>query len=554
VGSPTECALLIWINQLNVTYEDIRKNGPKVVRQFPFSSARKRMSVVIELADGRHRLYTKGAAEMILHLSTNLIMSDGTVDVLSESAKEEYLQSIEKMASNGLRTLCMAYRDLDNFDVNGNYEDDLSGPEQELTLLAIVGIADPVRAEVPDSVVTCQKAGITVRMVTGDNILTAKYIASQCGILSRGGVALEGPEFAAKSDAEIDELLPRLQVLARSAPTDKERLVHRLKVHDELVSVTGDGANDVKAMKKAHVGLAMGGGSDVAKQASDIVILDDNFTSILKSVMWGRCVFDNIRKFLQFQLTVNVAALAVAGFAAVVGQEPLTAVQLLWVNMIMDSFGALALATEPPTEALLNRPPKNVAHPKTSLLSPEMLKMILGQSIYQTFVLLGGLVCLPRVDNWFGWSTGLGGDDSLIVVHSIIFNAFIFCQLFNLVACRRVNPGEHNVLSGLHKNWAFLAILIGSTIVQVFLVGFTWDGHVTSSGNPERLLPFLDWIGVIFGTVPLPWQAWLFCIAVGLVGFGWGMVLRFIPAPVEKIYKGTHSADDEKEKLNVQAD
>lgn len=305
VGSPTECALLVWINKLNVDYDDLRKTGPKSVRQFPFSSDRKRMSCVIPLDDGGYRLYAKGASEIILRRCTSFINENGETIELDEEKKEEYLQLIESMASNGLRTLCMAYRDFKVFDVSGEYDEDDEPPEMKLTLIALVGIADPVREEVPNAVRTCQRAGITVRMVTGDNILTAKYIAKQCGIYTDDGVALEGPEFARKTDEELDAILPRLQILARSAPTDKERLVNRLQLNSELVSVTGDGANDVKALKKAHVGLAMGGGSDVAKQASDIVILDDNFTSILKSVKWGRCVFDNIRKFLQFQLTVN---------------------------------------------------------------------------------------------------------------------------------------------------------------------------------------------------------------------------------------------------------
>ena len=273
--------------------------------------------------------------------------------------------------------------------------------------------------------------------------------------------------------------------------------MNRLKINSELVAVTGDGANDVKALKKAHVGLAMGGGSDVAKQASDIVILDDNFTSILKSVMWGRCVFDNIRKFLQFQLTVNVAALAVAAFSALANKEPLTAVQLLWVNLIMDSFGALALATEPPTEALLDRAPKNVAHPKTSLISPEMWKMILGGALYQTFVLLGGLFLLPHLDlNLGGVVPGADRDYDERVVNTMIFNSFILCQLFNLIACRKVSSSARSL-------WCspFLTPRRSTRESTTFLQDFT--GTLSSSSSSSEKQQFRSSWLVSHGQVTL---------------------------------------------------
>lgn len=204
----------------------------------------------------------------------------------------------------------------------------------------------------------------------------------------------------------------------------------------------------------------------------------------------------------------------------------------------MDSFGALALATEPPTEALLERPPKNVAHKKQSLLSPEMYKMILGQSLYQTVVLLGGVVALPYYKQ--------DGVQVLsqLEINSIIFNSFIMCQLFNLIACRKINPKEYNIFAGLHKNFVFLLILLLEAVVQFFLVGFT-IGKENDDGSPERILFFLDWIGVIFETAPLNIWAWLFCIGIGFVGFIWGIILRFIPVPAEKNYKGDLDEDDE---------
>jgi Ca2+-transporting ATPase len=243
-----------------------------------------------------------------------------------------------------------------------------------------------VRAEVPDAVAVCKRAGITVRMVTGDNTYTAQHIARECGILSEGGIALEGPDFRNRSDEELKEVLPKVQVLARSSPADKFKLVHLLKEMGEVVAVTGDGTNDAPALKESDVVLAMGiAGTEVAKEAADIVILDDNFRSIVKAVLWGRSVFNNIRKFLMFQLTVNFVALVVAFVAAVgSGETPLNVLQLLWVNLIMDSLAALALATEAPTPELLEEKPHGRNEP---LINGAMWRQIVGQVFYQITVL-----------------------------------------------------------------------------------------------------------------------------------------------------------------------
>jgi len=542
VGQPTECALLNWINKMGHDYEKIRQSGPNVVLRFAFSSARKRMSTMIPKPgdDEGYRLYTKGASEIILDRCISMLDSDGYPQPLTEEKKAEYLNFIEQMAGKGLRTIALAYRDFDFFDFldknnnNNNEEVDPhlqaeyeNATENRLVLIGLTGIEDPVRVEVPKAVRTCQEAGITVRMVTGDNVLTAKSIAAQCNIWKEGLVALEGPEFAKMSDDEIDKVLPKLVILARSSPSDKIRLVKRLKANKELVAVTGDGTNDAPALRGAHIGLAMGGGTEVARDASDIIILDDNFSSIVKAVMWGRSVFDNIRKFLQFQLTVNVSAMAIAALSALVNLQPLTAVQLLWVNLIMDSLGALALATERPTDALLTRPPKNISHPNYSLLSPEMWKMIIGQSIYQIFVLYGGLFLIPILVD-----TIEEGSETL---DSIVFNSFIWCQLFNLISCRKINPREFNIFEKFFSNWLFLIVLLIEFVIQFFLVGI----NLKDEGEEgERIMPFLDFIGVIFTTVPLTPIQWAFCIAVGFVGFLWGFILKLFPTPPEKIYKG----------------
>jgi calcium-translocating P-type ATPase len=275
-------------------------------------------------------------------------------------------------------------------------------------------------------------------MVTGDNLTTAKKIAEQCGIYNpkNGGIALEGPEFNRiykNNPEDIDPLLPNLQVLARSSPQDKLHLVKRLRKNAQVVSVTGDGTNDAPALKKAHVGLAMGiAGTEVAKQAADIIIMDDNFTTIVKTVKWGRNVFDNIRKFLQFQLTVNLAALVIVLVGAASKQgTPLKAVQLLWVNLIMDSFAALALATEKPNDALLRRLPINIRQAR--FISNKMLKHIAGQAIWQVAVLLV-ILYVPSIFKVEHLSDAHYG---------VIFNVFVWMQIFNEINSRKINDGTH---------------------------------------------------------------------------------------------------------------
>eukprot|EP01092_Planopodium_desertum_P005007 TRINITY_DN2129_c0_g1_i2.p1 TRINITY_DN2129_c0_g1~~TRINITY_DN2129_c0_g1_i2.p1 ORF type:complete len:272 (-),score=68.45 TRINITY_DN2129_c0_g1_i2:34-810(-) len=256
---------------------------------------------------------------------------------------------------------------------------------------------------------------------------------------------MEGEEFGLKTDEEIDEILPVLQVLARSRPEDKLRLVQRLKIHDEIVGATGDGTNDALALKEANVGLAMGiAGTAVAKEAADIIIMDDNFASIVKSVLWGRSVYANIRKFLMFQLTVNVAALIVSFIGAVTGYgSPLRAVQLLWVNLIMDTMAALALATETPSPDLLLEKPHGKTEP---LISNRMWKHIIGQGIYQTIILLGILYAGGHVFEVYSRST---------LHYSIIFNAFVWCQIFNEFNARKIND-EFNIFENIHRSYIFL--------------------------------------------------------------------------------------------------
>ncbi|MEW5301157.1 MAG: hypothetical protein WDW36_004035 [Sanguina aurantia] len=464
VGNRTECALLLMLRGWGMDYVSIRaQNKERLMRLlgfasarkmggalFGFSSARKMASALVTLPapETGTRLYNKGAAEWVLKDCVSSMDGGGNVIPFGDSEREELLAVVTDMASRGLRCLALAYTDYDGsqgrraqqFLRPENFCDDGDALAHDLILLAIVGIKDPVRKEVPEAVATCQRAGITVRMVTGDNIHTATHIARECGILpppkqsrrddscssslllydgtaagrqrsdardaaqdlemgesSLGFLSMEGPEFRAMPEAEALRMLPRLRVLARSSPEDKLMLVKLLKKSGEVVAVTGDGTNDAPALKESDVGLAMGiSGTEVAKEAADIVILDDNFSSIVKSVLWGRSVFSNIRKFLQFQLTVNLVALMIAFIGAIVGSsQPLNVLQLLWVNLIMDTMGALALATEYPHPDLLLEKP----HGRTeNLINKKMWKHIFVQGAYQFFWLC---ICLYALPKWF---------------------------------------------------------------------------------------------------------------------------------------------------------
>jgi len=335
IGSKTECALLVLAHKLGYDYVKLRHDS-KILQVFPFSSEKKRMSTIIS-ESGTPRIYTKGASEIILGLCVDYIDASGNKKALGAELQEELKSTIEKMANEGLRTLCLGYKDLKEVQ-----EESTVAPDDNLTLLAIVGIKDPLRAEVPDAIRICKQAGITVRMVTGDNKLTASRIAADCGILTAtaGEVVMEGPDFRKLTDDQLDAILPKLKVLARSSPSDKHRLVTRLKALKEVVAVTGDGTNDGPALKAADVGFGMGiAGTEIAKEAADIIIMDDNFASIVQAVKWGRCVRGNIQKFLQFQLTVNMVALTIALVAAASGYgEPIRPIQFLWVNLIQDTL------------------------------------------------------------------------------------------------------------------------------------------------------------------------------------------------------------------------
>ncbi|CAD6343948.1 unnamed protein product [Miscanthus lutarioriparius] len=418
------------------------------------------MGVVIQLPEGALRAHCKGASEIILASCSKYLNEEGNVVPLDEGTIDHLKATIDSFANEALRTLCLAYMEVqDGFSVNDQI------PTDGYTCIGIVGIKDPVRPGVKESVAICRSAGITVRMVTGDNINTAKAIARECGILTEGGIAIEGPDFRTKSEEELTQLIPKIQVMARSSPLDKHTLVKHLRTKlDEVVAVTGDGTNDAPALHEADIGLAMGiAGTEVAKESADVIILDDNFSTIVTVAKWGRSVYINIQKFVQFQLTVNVVALVVNfSSACLTGSAPLTAVQLLWVNMIMDTLGALALATEPPNNELMKRTPVGR---KGNFISNIMWRNILGQAFYQFLV-------------------------------------------FNEVNSREME--RINVFEGILNNNVFIAVLGSTVIFQFIIIQFLGDFANTTP------LTLNQWIACIFiGFIGMPIAAIVKMIPVG---------------------------------------
>ncbi|KAI3410632.1 uncharacterized protein J3R85_018634 [Psidium guajava] len=432
-GSPTEKAILRWGLKLGMNFEATRLES-SIIHVFPFNSEKKRGGVALKLMDSEVHVHWKGAAEIVLSSCTRYIDLNDQVAALDEIKMMLFKKAIEDMAASSLRCVAIAYRTYDLKDIPTDEEQltEWALPEDELILLAVVGLKDPCRPCVKDAVRLCQKSGVKVRMVTGDNLQTAKAIALECGILGSDADAtepnlIEGKAFRALSAFEREETAEKISVMGRSSPNDKLLLVQALKKRGHVVAVTGDGTNDAPALHEADIGLAMGiQGTEVAKESSDIIILDDNFASVVKVVRWGRSIYANIQKFIQFQLTVNVAALVINVVAAVSsGNVPLNAVQLLWVNLIMDTLGALALATEPPTDHLMHRPPVGRREP---LITNIMWRNLLIQAVYQ--------VCVLLVLNFRGRSLlNLKSDssDANKVKNTLIFNAFVLCQVSDIL-------------------------------------------------------------------------------------------------------------------------
>lgn len=517
IGSKTETALLILAKEhLAMGPVSQERANAKILHVVPFDSGRKCMGVVAELENGRARLYIKGASEIMLEKCTQVIRDPSaglTTAPLTDDNRDTIKRLIETYARGSLRTIGLIYRDFDKWPpkfARRGGDDSEKGdiPFEEISrnmvFAGMVGIMDPLRPGVREAVRDCQRAGVIVRMVTGDNKLTAEAIAGDCGILQPNSIILEGPEFRNMTKAQQEEIIPRLHVLARSSPDDKRILVKRLKDMGEIVAVTGDGTNDAPALKMADIGFSMGiAGTEVAKEASAIILMDDNFSSIVKALKWGRAVNDAVKRFLQFQLTVNITAVIVTFVSSVSNDEEksvLTAVQLLWVNLIMDTLAALALATDPPHDSVLSRKPERKG---SSIISITMWKMIFGQALYQL------LICFLI---YFGKGNVLPAYDADVTdeeIQTLVFNTFVWMQIFNQWNNRRLD-NHFNIFEGITKNLYFfiISLIMCGGQVLIVLVG----------GDVFQIAPQ--------GQTPAMWG---YAIVLGLLSIPVGVVIRLIP-------------------------
>jgi Ca2+-transporting ATPase len=433
VGNPTEQALLRWLVSQGVDYEQLREENPMTSRE-PFSTERKYMSTTVGDVT-----YIKGAPEIVMEKCS-----------IEADMRQQMEAQLRDWQQHAMRTLAIA---------------------QDKTLLAIVAISDPLRKEVPEAIGQCRQAGIDVKIVTGDTSATAQEIARQIGI---EGDVMTGSDFAAMSDEEALQRITSLKVMSRARPTDKQRLVSLLQQQGEVVAVTGDGTNDAPALNRAHVGLSLGSGTSVAKQASDITLIDDSFRSIVQAVMWGRSLYKNIQRFVFFQLVVNVTALLLVLFGSLIGTElPLTITQILWINLIMDTFAAMALASLPPSREVMHERPRS----RDAFIITHGMMRGIGFIGGLFFIFMGSLL-------WY-FERVAGVDD---VELTVFFTIFVMLQWWNLFNARMLGS-THSAFRRLWACKAFLMVLMLVLVGQWLIVTFG---------------------GQMFRTVPLSWQTWLY--------------------------------------------
>ncbi|MDL2221684.1 calcium-translocating P-type ATPase, PMCA-type [Parabacteroides sp. OttesenSCG-928-N08] len=474
LGNPTEAALLLWLNKQKINYLDLREEAP-VLDQLTFSTERKYMATVVDSPLlGKKVLYVKGAPEIVLAQSARVLSDQGITSVEAKKpAIDELLLSYQNQA---MRTLGFAYQVIDEtgdmafFSEGKLYHTDL-------TFIGVVAISDPVRADVPAAVQSCIDAGIDVKIVTGDTPGTAKEIGRQIGIWhAEDGERniITGPDFEALSDEEAFNRVMELRIMCRARPTDKQRLVQLLQKNNAVVAVTGDGTNDAPALKAAQVGLSMGDGTSVAKEASDITILDNSFSSITRAVMWGRSLYRNIQKFLLFQLTINVTACLIVLIGSLIGTEsPLTITQMLWVNLIMDTFAAAALASLPPNERVMKDKPRRSGKGGDFIISRPMSYTIFGVGITFVAILIGILLYYQDL-----------GITSYEL--SKFFTIFVMMQFWNMFNAKAFMEGK-SAFANLRESKTFLFVALIILVGQYLIVTFG---------------------GEMFNVVPLSWRDW----------------------------------------------
>lgn len=488
LGNPTEGALLLWLHGRRVDYNTIRSRA-EITEELPFSTERKYMATVVRAKDGKRILYVKGAPEIVIDLCNNLPVG---------ITRKEIDATLRDYQNQAMRTLAFAYKVLaeGEFPV-GKDKIEVSG----LCFLGIIAISDPVRSDVPDAVKEVLDAGIKVKIVTGDTPATAKEIGRQIGLWEKGidedKAIITGVEFAALTDEQLLNRVEDLRIIARARPMDKKRLVEALQKKNEVVAVTGDGTNDAPALKAAQVGLSMGDGTSVAKDASDITIIDNSFTSIGRAVMWGRSLYHNIQRFILFQMTVNIVACLIVAVGAFMGmQSPLTVTQMLWVNLIMDTFAAMALASLPPTRSVMDEKPRSR---DAFIINKGMWEQIVGIGVIFFIILFAlfyyfehtTLTSLTQLGGLpLGENTGLSPYEL-----SLFFTIFVFLQFWNMFNARAYATGR----SAFHFKdcGGFLTIALLILVGQILIVT---KGGLFFSVVP---LSLTDWVIIIAGTSPV---------------------------------------------------
>ena len=465
VGNPTEGALLVFAQKAGTSYQNLRERT-EISDLYPFSSDTKNMTCCVRKEKG-YIVYTKGSPEKILALCN--------VDPDTRRRAEEEIVGLQKRAR---RVLGFAHKEVSSRPASR------ADAERGMVFDGFVGIADPLRAEVKDAVNSCKTAGIEVKMLTGDNIVTASAIAEELGLLEEGHIAVEASYLEKLSDEEFSKVLPTVRVIARSTPLLKMRVVKELKSKGNVVAVTGDGINDAPALKNADVGIAMGiSGTEVSKEAADIVLLNDSFSTIVTTVKWGRGIYENFKRFIQFQLTVNVASVLLVFLCTVLGlfwegfESPFSALDLLWINIIMDGPPALTLGLEPIRNDLMSRKPTARSE---SIISREMMVRIAVNGVFMC------LVCMAQMKFNF---LGIGAEE----VSTAVFTMFVLFQLFNALNCREL--GDKSIFPNFFKN----KLMLGA-----FVVAFALQIIITQFG------------GKVFGTVPLEVLDWLKVLGVSL--------------------------------------
>lgn len=484
VGNPTEGAVLLALHEEGISCTEVR-NGFRLIRQYPFRTEVKMMGTFgVSPVLGKTVLHVKGAPEIVL-ANCSLFRDATGVHPLTGEVRREIAAGFLAAQTEGCRTLAFAYREYD-----GEAAERLTDFAEELIYLGFISIADPVRPEVPAAVENCRRAGISIKIVTGDTPATAGEIGRQIRLWQtesdRTGAVMEGREFDALTDEETRSRVGSLRLIARARPNDKMKLVKALQANGEVVAVTGDGTNDAPALNYADVGISMGkAGTAIAREASDIILLDDSFGTIAKAVLWGRSLYLNIQRFIMFQLTINVAAVGIALLGPFIGVGlPLTVIQMLWINLIMDTLAALALATEPPNPEVMNQPPRS---PRAFIVTPAMAWNIFGTAAF-VLVCIAGFILFSR-------STGREGSLEML---TFLFTGFVLLQFWNLLNIKCFGSNR-SIFSRLGENPTYWLVALGILIGQILIVQF--------GGQVFRTVPLniMQWLVLFAGTSVILW-------------------------------------------------